>query len=705
MGWRPLVGYDPNNPGGAPAAPAVAAEEAAPLPELAPRSLTGQIWDTVKPIGRTAASTLLGTGRTEFPEAEEFLPQYVRESSRDAAGNLQPTAADDVLKSAVTPNEAAQFDILSKAIPGLERQADAHGNLMLKAPGMRSFAYLNKPGASARDLDEFGTQTLATLPFMGPAGRAVTTTGRIVKGALGLGGGSVAQDLIAGEMGSEQGVDPERALLSAGLGGGVPAAAALARGTAGFVTGKVQQARDLAQNVANPKAAAQREVQRAFQEDFDSGTLLDPRRVAQKSDKVLAAGLNQDLRVMDFGGEAVQREGRKAANFSPSAKSEIMRVLDSRFEGQTERATDLIETRFGLSRSADQVRSDLMNQARTLRAPLYNQAFSQGAGGIDTPVIDRLMTSGTFQRAMGRAEHTLADQNAMPGWRPWQARASANGGPYTLAYWDQVKRNLDDYAGQAIRTGKKNQAAIISQMAQTLRGELDKAVPVYRQARGLAQDFFNADNALEAGENFAKGSFNFQAAEQMITRMNTAEKSLFAEGFADHLVRRLRDVRDRSNLLNRFMQSPNEQRRIQLALGQQRFDQIEAMMRLEGVMDRMRTAMGNSTTAQQAADMLKGYGVDVTSMLQSIRSPTAMIIGLITAGGRAAQLRVNENVAREIGELLTSKDPEVFLQGLQQLSKTPIIDAIRAIDDLVGTLQPIAIQQGVNAQAGTPVRP
>src|SRR5882724_3786559 len=488
MAWVPLL--DPNAPAPPTAGPDLTPQAAPPVPA-----------DNTTWLGRRlqgVGDMVSGAKTTEYPDAQEFraayeaMPMSPEEQGSFVKATWLPHAAEAGSRGAgitalnradITPNPQAQVDILKKAIPGLEQATDAHGNIMLRAPGMTGYAYLNKPGLSLKDASEGVLQTAATAPLLGPAGRAASVTGQIVKGALGAGAASVGQDLAATAAGSEQGVDTDRALLSAGLGAAVPLTTAAARGAVGYVGNKIGQARNLTQNIVDPAGAAQRELQGAFQADFDSGALNNADRVAQPSDRAVAAGMNQDLRAMDFGGGNVEREARKAANFSPSAKDSLMRVIGDRFEGQTQRADELvtggtgasIAQGFGLSRSSDAARQDLMNQARNARAPLYNQAFAAGQVGIDTPVIDQLQKSGTFQKAMGRAEYTLQDQNSLPGWRPWTAQSSPNGGAYTLAYWDQVKRNLDDYAGQAIRQGKKNQAAIITEMARQLRGELDQA--------------------------------------------------------------------------------------------------------------------------------------------------------------------------------------------------------------------------------------
>lgn len=150
-----------------------------------------------------------GDNRTEFKDAKEFTPALV-----EATNKLQPAA----MRSAVTPDQKAQLDILKSNYPDLESKTDKYGNVMLKAPGMTEWAYLNKPGLSERDFDEFGTQTLVTLPFTGLFGAGRSILGRAVAGGAAGGAGSVTQDLAAMAQGSEQGIDPTRAAFATGLG-------------------------------------------------------------------------------------------------------------------------------------------------------------------------------------------------------------------------------------------------------------------------------------------------------------------------------------------------------------------------------------------------------------------------------------------------------------------------------------------------------
>ena len=644
-------------------------------------------------IGSGISSAVTGSDRTEFPAAPEFAQAYM--GSKGPNGELPNP--EKLMSSTITPDPEAQFDILSKSIPGLQRQTDKFGNMMIKAPGMADWSYLNKPGISGRDFDEFGTQTVATLPFLGWAGRAKTAVGAIGRGAVGMGAASLAQDAGAIAQGSEQGIDKTRAGVSAGLGAAIPAVVPVVKGAVGAVAGGYNRLADPIRKFRDPKGYAEREVQGAFKADADAGAL--PGITAAEANS--AANRGQDLRVMDYGGETVKAQGRKAANLSPAARSEIMRVVTPRYKGQANRLANFVEGELGFDRSIKEVGSQLKTQARQARQPLYDQAYRMGAQGIASPALDRLATSPLFTRAMQRANATMKDRAAIPGIFTTGMRGK-NG--YTLEYWDQVKQRLDDMHGAAIRGGANAKAMDIDRMRRALRNELDSAVPRYSSARSTAETYFDASDALEAGQKFAKGSkYNLNDAQQAITALNSQEKSLFAEGFADDFVQKVRSSPDRSDILNRVNSSEAEKNKFRLAMGGGRANELESFLRLEGIMDAMRHAMGNSTTVRQYLEAAATYGLPPifgSAISSYSQDPTAMILGFLMSGGKMANQSVNRKVAEHIAQLLTSKDPDIFMQGLKQASQPWVLEALRAVDNAIsrsGIYRTIAQQTAVNA--------
>lgn len=643
-------------------------------------------------LARGARDLVTGEDRTEFPAAPEFFDAYSQ--SRGTGGELPELGSKD--RSAITPDPEAQFDILSKSIPNLQRTTDKFGNMMLKAPGMQDFAYLNKPGASARDLDEIGTQTLATLPLMGWMGRAGSLVGSAGRGLIGGAAASLGQDVGAIAQGSEQGVDPNRAVLSGAVGAAAPLVVPLVGGVAGTVAGGAKKMGSAYTRMTQPREYARRQVQGAFDEDFAAGGGSN----LSAAERATADARKQDLRAMDYGGGTVQDLARKAANISGAARDTIMRVVGPRWKTQTERVGRLFEDELGFDRSVKEVGEQLKTKARQARQPLYDQAYRAGAGGVDSPALQQMATSPLFARAMQRARATMQDRAAVPGLFTTGMRGK-NG--YTLEYWDQVKQRLDDMHGAAQRSGQNAKALDIDRMRRALRDNLDAVVPQYRGARSAAETYFDAGDALDAGKKFATEKFDLRDAAHAINTLNPAEKSLFQESFARTKMNELRAVPDRSNVLNRINASELDRERMKLGLGSGGYSQLEGFLRVEQMMEAMRQAMGNSTSVRQWVQLGREYGLPMLMELGAagLHEPRAALAGLAMAGFKLIDQKIDANVAKHVANLLVSKDPDMFLSGLKQVSKPGWLEALRAIDNAISAAgiykaMPVAQQQVVN---------
>lgn len=614
-----------------------------------------------------------GENRTEFPDAPEFLQAYAGAGMGRTEGQGDLTS---LMRSKITSNPQGQLDILRKNIPGLEARPDKFGNIMVRAPGMKEFAYLNKPGASSADLDEIGTQTLATLPFLGVAGKGTTALGRAAYGASGLAGASVAEDALASAAGSEQGISPAKAAVSGTLGG-------LTAGIAEPVIGRTLQAAGKAlsypvsrvRSALNPDAEATRRVMGAARDDMRSG------KMAMNATQTSAArARGQDPRVMDVAGETVRAEARRAANVSPAAREELTDFIQNRFQSQGMRLEDFVSKlvrRSGSSRAPNAFlsREQLESAARASRNPLYKAAYQRGAGGVMTDRLRQLMTAPDLQRAFKASEREI--KNRVAAGR--SKGAYANNRP-TLETWDLVKRRLDDRIRSLKRSGSNSQALDLDSLRVQLLRELDRLIPEYAQARGTAATFFGATDALEAGQKFVRGRYDLDQARQAINKMTAQERDLFAEGFASRFIDDISRVSDHRNILNTINSSRDARERMTTALGPNRYREVESFLRVEKFMDFARQALGNSTTARQLMEAgFTGYGLYTGD-------PNALMVGLLSLGSRHMGRAIDRRVAEKVVQQLLSKDVNTFLKGVKQVASSPLLDALRAFDDVVARL-------------------
>jgi hypothetical protein len=516
---------------------------------------------------------------------------------------------------------------------------------------------------------------------VGPALQAATLPARMGRGAaVGATYGGLSG---AGE---GQNIEERAGRGAAGLGLGALAGAAAPP----IVEGVIQAGRAVAAPVGrairgamNPEGEAARRVVGALQRDAaaDPGavTSLTPQEFVGN---VAAGG---PARIMDMGGETTRGLARSAANTSPEARGLLNRAIDDRFEGQSERLTNWLNTTFNYPNAMAQQMA-IQNTARTVNRPAYHRAYREG---LRVPLwnaeLEQLAQAPELQAAIRIAIPQLRNWAVRDGFAPptgafqiingrttLQTTPNGNTVMPSLQMWDYVKRALDQMGTPTAQA-----------FSRALRTQLDDLVPSYQQARQGAAHFFGAEDALEAGQNFVTQRFDMRQTRAALANMSQEERQLFQDGFVSRYVEMLNTSGDRRNILNRIADSPTAREQLEVALGRQRANEMEGMLRVEGIMDLARGAVqGNSTTARQLAELgfaggagsLGAYGaynMDPTQMAYGA------VMGALLAGGR----RIDSNLAQVVARQLTSNDPRVLEVGLRLLARNNrMMDNLRSVD-------------------------
>lgn len=635
-----------------------------------------------------------GSKRTEFPDAPEFMPAYMK-----ATGGKLGDGVTSINRSAVTPDPQAQLDIIKKNIPGVQTKTDAHGNIMLKSPEMSDFAYLNKPGLSGRDVDELGTQTLATLPLLGLWGRGATTLARVGTAAGASAGTSLTEDALATAAGSDQGISPENAAISAGAGAitapGVPSAivSGVARGTRAAVAPLA----NIVRGAVAPEAQAARNVVGALARDSGAPNITGPQLESLTRNRLATAQQVQDPRIMDAGGETTRALTRSAANNSPEARETVMDVIQPRFETQGARATDALRNIAGTPGNATAIQHGIETIADHVNPPLYRAAYRAGEHGITSPALTRLSAAPAVDEAMEQAAEQMANRQAIG--RVQTAINGPNGHP-TLEMWDQVTRSLSDEENVLRSRGRMEEAANVGGLRSAIQDELDQQIPEFRQARGTAATFFGASDALDAGRRVATGAFGAADARDTVgqriatgrwtpdqidaarARMTPSEQRMFREGYVSAWTDRLNKTGDNRNIVTLLNGNTAIRDEMEAVLGPNASRQMQAFMNAERMIDRVRSAVtGNSTTARQLAEL--GLATTAGSAVSGFNptDPTGWIVGFLTYRGVHRGLAsVDRRVAEATARMLTSDDPAILQRGLAQLAHSPMLRSLQAAD-------------------------
>mgnify|MGYP001569412930 FL=1 len=586
----------------------------------------------------------------------------------------------------------------------------------------REFEAAN-PGTTTAARTLGGALSLTAGGAIPGAARIMGTTGSLPSMAArsaAFGGGLAATDAAV------RGEDP---MTAGALGAGVGAAAApVARAIGMAAAPFVQPVATAIRGMRDPEREAARRVFGAVERNVEigpqpvpgvPGAMTNPAGDAAEFAAGRMAGT--PAAIVDVAGEPGRALARSAANTSPEGRAALTGMIDPRFEGQGGRVVDWLNRTFHFPNAAAQQEA-IDTTARTVNAPRYQRAYNDPAAqGMWDEGFEQMSQAPEVQAAIRKVLPMSASSAAREDFtpirnpfamnpatgrmelRPMTAEEATRYGaaPGTLArpnleFWDRVKRELDkgEFGGR--------------DWSRVLRGHLDELVPSYREARAGAAHFFGAENALEAGQNFVTSKMANPAARAALARMSDTERQLFQDGFVSRFIERLNEMGDRRSVLNFIANTPAARERLTIALGPQRAREMEAMMRVEGIMDLARPAVqGNSTTARQLAELGLAGGVYTVGTGGNVLNPDPMAImnAALVYGAARGKARIDERVARRVAEMLASRDPQVFTNGVRAASSPTWIDILRRVDVRLAQIAGLSAGGATNRTPAAPSLP
>jgi len=528
--------------------------------------------------------------------------------------------------------------------------------------------------------------TLLPLGATALGGRLLGTTGsfgqRLIAG-VGSGAALSGADTLA------RGGDVNDMITNAGIGAGLGALFPIGGAVARAVGNKVQP---IVGALTNPIREAYRRTGSAVGRDMAA----NPGSVLNATDEAVASTTGVPLINADRGGETTRALVRSVANQSPEARGVIEKVASDRFSGQAGRAVDFVRRLAGGSVDDLTYQQNLTDAARLTNKPRYDAAFNApGADEVWSRELWELMQSDTFRAAVNAAESRGTDKAAISGFKAvknpfvqgadgsisFRTNADGSTAVPSLAFWDQVKRNLDGMIGTAKRSGDNALATDLTQMKQKMVGALDALVPEYQSARAGAAAYFGAEDALEAGKTFANATRQLPEARRAFAALNDAEKRAFRTGFASEIIDKIKDARFRANVIDQAFGSPAKREMIELVFGEAKAKQLEAYIRVEDLADKLRGALGNSTTARQLMEL--GIGAGAGTLLSGGDWKGAIGGAALVRGGRWITQRADAKVMQEIGKLLTSSDPADLQKAVYNAALSPKwMEALQGIESL-----------------------
>lgn len=517
--------------------------------------------------------------------------------------------------------------------------------------------------------------------------KAADIGGRMLNSGVFGAGVSAADTLTRGGDLADAG---ESALIGGGIGAAIPGVGA-GLGAAARAVGNTVGPR--VRSVIDPAGEASRRAGIALQRD----AAANPGSVMSSTDEMVARQTGVPIMNVDRGGETTRALARAAANQSPEARFAIEKAASDRFAGQAGRAVDAMRRIAGGSVDDLAYQDQLRRLSQAVNKPAYDAAFNAPqAQAVWNRPVQELMQSPTFRRAVQAAEGRGADRAAVDGFKavksPFTFDAAGNAALKrnadgsqalpSLQFWDQVKRNLDGQIGIAQRQGDRTLVADLTQLKNKLVASLDAVVPQYQRARAGAATFFGAEDALDAGKKFALAPRSVPEARAAFSRMKPAEKDAFRTGFASEIIDKIQDARFRANVIDQAFGTPAKREMMELVFGPGKARQLEAYIRVEELADRVRGAMGNSSTVRQWMELgigATGGGV-ATGDWRGALGGAALARGIGHVG-----MKVNEQVMKEVGDILVSGDPAKMQRAVANaVLSQQWMDALRSYEQIIG---------------------
>jgi hypothetical protein len=428
---------------------------------------------------------------------------------------------------------------------------------------------------------------------------------------------------------------------------------------------------------------------------IEEGIAADPKMLSRvgpiEMQRAQAAGI--PVIAADVGGAPTRRLADTASIMSREGGAELTGLLKARADERRYRLSDWLRETHNYPEAAAQ-QDAIDAAARTANKAGYTRAEMEAAklhpGGLWDESFEQLSQDPTVQAAIRKANITSRSAAARQGVSEGQPitplkspfTMDANGRMVlrdpqarpTLRFWDEVKKNLD-------KTGSFESRS----MAQALREHVDSLVPSYQAARAGAAHFFGAENALEAGQNFVGASrkYALPEARKALAKMSPTERQLFQDGYVSRLINEIEAKGDKRTVLNDIAVSRPAQEEIRMVLGQQRANELEARLRIEGLMDLTHNAVsGNSWSARRLFDIgLGSVGIGGVGWGSAELDPKKATVGALMAALAGGRAKVNANVMRHVAELLASSDLTKLAKGANIVAgNSKFLDALRATD-------------------------
>lgn len=340
---------------------------------------------------------------------------------------------------------------------------------------------------------------------------------------------------------------------------------------------------------------------------------------AMKADQNAPSQVNQLLTARGPGatvadlGPNTQSLAAGIASLPGEAQGIVVNNLKARAADTGARLAQDVSGTIGQGQPIGALTDQIVAQQKAAAAPLY--AAVRGQPVQPTASLNAIAATPLGKQAFQQAATMMQNDGLRPN--------------STVALYDYAKQALDDIAEQAQRTGANNQARQATQMAASLRGEVDAQVPAYAQARDAFAGPAKVLDAVQQGQKVFSSATSPEDLQTAWNSMSSSERDGLLAGAQAAVQKAIGSARTDAAGVKSLFDSNYGKEKLAILVGQPQADQITNALERERVFsDTSGRVTRNSMTASNLAQQ-KAVNPDLAVPNKLLPQST---IGLILSG-------------------------------------------------------------------------
>jgi len=399
--------------------------------------------------------------------------------------------------------------------------------------------------------------------------------------------------------------------------------------------------------------------------------------------------------------EAIGRTGQRQLGALARREGQTGEALESLVSERRLARPSVLQNEFATATGVDPEAAAgnieaMVDAGRRAATPLYERAYQDPIQ--ITPMLSDLSKRPTVQKAMNNARRMMLDDGLDPSTVGLEVSPASGDLPEmiqvtrpTLQTWDYVKRGLDDelerlrdpVTGNLPRT---NQVRQITELAQTLRGELTSQSTNYRQALANSADYLSAQSAFQsAGKKISDKRLTARTFAAQLDKMNEGERAALRAGIANWA----NDLVQTGKMTPKVFSQPIIRDKLRAALGDEGTANLIATAEREAQKAAFENRYGfvNSTTDELRAageELASGLGGPAPTIGQQILSPITTARNFAAQGidaGIAAVTQPGQVAARDVlGQryMMSPQELADYLEANQITVPPPLFPSVRS---------------------------